>query len=183
MTAIVSLLRGVNVGGHNKIRMEALRELYQSLGLHNPRTHIQSGNVIFGSKERNLKALANRISKALEDDLGIKAEVVLRSAAEIEDVIVRNPFRGRSDVEPNRLHVFFLNQDPPAEATRNIRELNGGPEELHLVGRELYVFFPTGVSGSKLPPAAIDRAVKVPGTARNWNTVNKLLELTRAFEH
>ena len=154
------MLRGVNVGGHNKIKMEALRDLYKSLGLRNPRTHIQSGNVIFGSKEVALPALASRIAKAIDKQLGVKAEVILRSAAELEAVIGRNPFAGRDDVAPNRLVVTFLSQAPPAEANDAIRKLNGGPEELHLDGRELYIFFPNGISGSKIPPTAIDRAVK-----------------------
>jgi uncharacterized protein (DUF1697 family) len=162
--------------------MEALRELYKSLGLHNPRTHIQSGNVIFGSKERDLKTLANRISKALQSDLGVKAEVVLRSATELEDVIVRNPFRDRSGIAPNRLHVFFLSHAPAPQALDDVRKLNGGPEEFHLDGRELYGYFPNGMGETKVQPAAIDRALKVPATARNWNTVNKLLELARELE-
>jgi uncharacterized protein (DUF1697 family) len=179
MTAIVSMLRGVNVGGHNKIKMEALRDLFTALGLHNPRTHIQSGNVIFGSKDSSLPALSSRIAKAIEKELGVKAEVILRSAAELEEAVDRNPFAGRDDVPPNRLVVTFLSQAPPDEAKDAIRKLNGGPEELHLEGRELYIYFPNGISGSKIPPTAIDRAVKVSGTARNWNTVTKLLELAR----
>ena len=177
MTVIISMLRGVNVGGHNKISMEGLRKLYQSLDLVNPRTHIQSGNVIFGTKEKNLSVLAKRIADAMEKTLGVRAEVILRTPDELRDVMARNPFAKRDDVAPNRLLVTFLAQDPGAKGQDNIRNLPNTPEELRLDGRELYIHFPNGVSGSKLASNAIDKALKTPGTARNWNTVGKLLEL------
>jgi uncharacterized protein (DUF1697 family) len=179
MTAVISLLRAVNVGGRNQIKMEALRSLYKSLGLENPRTHIQSGNVIFGTKEKNLSALASRIANAIEQNLGVRAEVILRTPAELSDIIARNPFASRTDVLPNKLHVTFLARTPIPEAQENIRKLQKGPEELYLDGRELYIHFPNGAGNSKLQAAAIDRALKTPGTARNWNTILKLLELSQ----
>lgn len=178
MTAIVSLLRGINVGGHKKIRMEALRDLYKSLGLANPSTHIQSGNVIFGAKEKDMARLAARIGNAIEQKLGVRSEIILRSASDLRGVVAKNPFAGRPEIPPNKLHVTFLASDPGPEARENVSKLPAAPDEFHLVGRELYTYFPNGFSGSKLPPSLIDKALlKVPGTARNWNTVTKLLEL------
>jgi uncharacterized protein (DUF1697 family) len=177
MTAMICMLRGVNVGGHNKIKMDALRILFASLGLENPRTLIQSGNIIFGSRQKDETALARRIGAAIEKTFGIRAEVILRTAAEMADVIARNPFAGRAGIEPNRLVVTFLAGNPDPETGGRISKLPTTPEELHFSGRELYVYFPNGISGSKLPAAAIDKALKIPGTARNWNTVCKLLEL------
>jgi uncharacterized protein (DUF1697 family) len=177
MTTVISMLRAVNVGGHNKIKMEALRGLYESLGLVGPRTHIQSGNVIFGTRRKDMAALAAEIGKAIEKTFGVRSEVILRTAEEMSEVIACNPFAGRTDVLPNRLLVTFLPGSCGAEAMEAIRRLQGGPEELRLVGRELYIHFSNGMSQSKLSQAAIDRALKMPGTARNWNTVTKLLEL------
>jgi uncharacterized protein (DUF1697 family) len=177
MTVAICMLRGVNVGGHNIIKMDALRTLFESLDLADPRTHIQSGNVLFGTKEKNMDRLTTRISAAIERNCGVRCEVILRTTAELQDVIARNPFATREDVLPNKLLVNFLSRDPGPEALDNIRKLQGGPEELHLVGRELYMHFPNGFSNSKIPANAIDKALKVPATARNWNTVNKLLEL------
>jgi uncharacterized protein (DUF1697 family) len=182
MTVLVCMLRSVNVGGHNKIKMDALRGLLKSLGLINPVTHIQSGNVIFGTDEKDLISLAVRITGALERTSQVRSEAILRTPGDLSDVIARNPFSGRSDVLPNRLHVSFLLNQPGAEAAINIRKLQGGPEELHLLGKELFMHFPNGMGSSKVTPAAIERALKVPGTARNWNTIEKLLELARKWQ-
>jgi len=157
--------------------MEALRALYQSLGLGNPTTHIQSGNVLFTTKEKNLQQLSKRIADAIGQSFGVRTEVILRTTAELQAIIAANPFAGRADVPPNKLVVTFLAKDPGVEAHDNLRKLPPCPEELHLVGRELYIYFPDGMGRSKLPITAIDKALKTPGTARNWNTVTKLLEL------
>jgi uncharacterized protein (DUF1697 family) len=182
MTVVISMLRAVNVGGRNKIGMETLRQLYSSLGLVEPVSYIQSGNVIFGTKEKNLTGVADRIGKAIEREFGVRSEIILRTAAELRAVIARNPFAARLDVAPNKLVVTFLAKDPGVDATGRIGKLQTGPEELHLDGRELYVHFPNGISGSKVPASAIDRALKTPGTARNWNTVTKLLELAEQWD-
>jgi uncharacterized protein (DUF1697 family) len=102
--------------------------------------------------------------------------------SELADVIARNPFAGRPDIPPNKLVVTFLAKDPGKQAQENIRKLNTGPEELHLLGRELYINFANGIGRSRLQPPVIDRAVKVRGTARNWNTVMKLFELASKWE-
>src|SRR4051812_24140254 len=140
MTVVISLLRGVNVGGHNKVRMEALQALYQSLDLGNPTTHIQSGNVLFTTKEKNLPGLSKRIADAIEKSFGVRTEVILRTTAELKAIIAANPFAGRADVPPNKLVVTFLAKDPGTEAPDNLRKLPPYPEELHLVGRELYIY-------------------------------------------
>jgi uncharacterized protein (DUF1697 family) len=177
MPAIVSLLRAENVGGHNMVKMDALREIYQSLGLRNPQTYVQSGNVVFRSDAKDLARLRKRIEDAIQQACGFRAPVVLRSSAELKDVIRRNPFAKRTGIEPNRLLVSFLSDSPPAEAREKILLLKAGPEELLLDGRELYIYYRDGFAKSKLTPALLERTLKVSGTARNWNTVTKLLEM------
>ena len=173
---VVVLLRGVNVGGHNKIRMESLRDLCAGLGLENPRTHIQSGNIIVGTSEKDLAIVGKRIQKAIEDNLTVRCEVILRTPKDLREIIARNPFKDRTDVTPNKLCVMFLAGEPGPQVKENIRKLLVGPEELHIDGRDLYIYFPNGAGQSKLP-ALLDRALKMPATARNWNTVMKLLAL------
>ncbi|MBI5281337.1 MAG: DUF1697 domain-containing protein [Candidatus Solibacter usitatus] len=180
MPAIVCLLRGVNMGAHNRMKMEPLRALFDSLRLRNPRTYIQSGNVVFTTSEKDLDKLAARIRLAVGRDFGFHPDVLLRTAAELGGVAARNPFSGRTDVSGDRLVVFFLPAEPGPEARQRVLALNSGPEEIHFDGRELYIHFPNGVSQSKLSLPAVERALKSTWTGRNWNTVLKLLEMTQA---
>src|SRR5512132_4352069 len=112
------MLRGVNVGGHNKIKMDALSALYESLGLLDPQTYIQSGNVIFRTKERDLVLLTKRIEDGIERSFGFRPGVIVRTASELRDVLARNPFAKRpaGAIDPSRLLVTFLSRDPGAEA-------------------------------------------------------------------
>ncbi len=182
MAAIISLLRAVNVTGYNKVKMDALRELYESLGLRGAQTYIQSGNVVFKTDAKDLARLQKRIQDAIEKSYGFRPGVVLRSSAELKDIIRRNPFAKRSGIEPNKLVVSFLTGEPDAESKQKIAQIKVGPEELVLDGRELYIYYAGGIGSSKLTPAVIERALKVSGTARNWNTVTKLLEMAEAVE-
>ena len=182
MPVVVSLLRGINVGGHHQIRMEALRELYESLGLRNPQTHGQSGNILFRTNKRNLSALSTQIAAALERTFGFRPEVVLRTTADLESVVARNPFAGRQDIEPSRFLVVFLAAVPGRDACDQLLKLETGQDECRLDGCELYAWFPNGVGRPTLQPATVEKVLKTPGTARNWNVVNKLLALARAME-
>src|SRR5271166_4847500 len=105
MTVIICLLRGINVGGSNKISMQALREICLALKLRGPQTYIQSGNVVFGTSERDLDKLAKRIEDCIEKGHGFRARVILRTFAEMRDVVARNPFASRKGLEPGKLIV------------------------------------------------------------------------------
>ena len=177
MPVIICMLRGVNVGGHNTIKMDALKALCVSLKLKDPQTYVQSGNVIFSTSEKDLAKLAKRIQDAIEKTVGFRPGVVLRTAAELQAVVARNPFAKRSGIEPGKLLVNFLAADPGKEAREKALTIQIGPEELHLVGCEAYIYFPNGQGRSKLPWAAIERTLGTSGTGRNWNSVTKMLEM------
>jgi uncharacterized protein (DUF1697 family) len=181
MPAIICLLRGVNVGGHNKIAMDALRDVCSSLKLRSPKTYIQSGNVVFGTTERDLGRLAKRIEDCIEKGHRFRPAVMLRTSAELRDVVARNPFALRKGLDPAKLVVSFLAQAPSAAEAKLMSGIKVGPEELHVSGRELFIYFPDGQGHSKLP-VALDRAAKIPATARNWNTVLKLLAMAEEIE-
>jgi len=182
MPVIISMLRAVNVGGHNKIKMDALRALYQSLKLRDAQTYVQSGNVVFRTEERDLALLTKRIQNGIERSFRCRPDVILRTAAELRDVIARNPFAKRRGIEPNKLLVTFLPADPGAEARSQTLKIKCDPEELHISGRELYIYFPNGMGRTKLSVAALERTLKIPGTGRNWNSVVKLLEMAEKLE-
>ncbi len=181
MPVFISMLRGINVGGHNVIKMDALRDLYASLKFQEPKTFIQSGNVIFRTSAAEEGALARKIQSAIEKEFGIRSEVILRSTTDLRKTIAANPFSKRQDVAPNKLHVGFLAEKPSWETQKKLEAITGIPEELHLVGRDLFIYFPDGAGRSKLTPV-LDRILKSSATARNWNSVNKMLELAAALK-
>ena len=176
------MLRGVNLGQHNRIKMDDLRALYESLRLENPQSYVQSGNVIFRTKEKNGPQLAKKIQGAIQKKFGCCPEVILRTPDEMRKAIAANPFPERTKVEPAKVLVTFLAAQPPREAEDNLEKLKGFPEELHLHGRELYIYFPNGAGRSKLPWSAVDKLLKVTGTARNWNSVQAILEIAQEME-
>jgi uncharacterized protein (DUF1697 family) len=181
MPVLISMLRGVNVGGHNKIKMDALRALYISLKFEDPRTYVQSGNVIFRTKEKNAAALAKKIQSAIERKFDFRPEVILRTTDEMRAAIAASPFAGRN-LEPGKTLVTFLVGDPGGKAAETLRSLKDFPEELQLVGRELYIYFPNGAGKSKLPWSKIDKLLQTTGTARNWNSVSKMLAIAEEME-
>lgn len=181
MRVVIALLRGVNVAGHNLIKMEDLRALCDSLGLRDAQTYVQSGNVVFRTTERNFTQLAQRMEDAIEKKTGSRPSVILRAPSDLRKVVATNPFATRRGLEPGKLIVTFLPVDPSPEVRDAVRNLKTNPEEVHIRGREVYTYFPDGQGRSKLVPV-MERILKKSGTARNWNTVTKLLEMAAALE-
>lgn len=164
----VGFIRGINVGGNNMLPMAALKASCESAGLTDVRTYLQSGNVIFNSTKKDPARL---IVEAL--DLDVK--VVVRTVDELRKVIAKNPFRTIDN--PGLMIVMFLSEAPSKDAEAALRAAHKGPEDIRFAGRELYIYYPKGMGTSKLTNAVIERKLGVTATARNWNTVTKLLEL------
>ena len=171
------MLRAVNLLSHNRIKMDALCTLCTALKFREPKTYIQSGNVVFHTNERSLARVAKLIEDGIEREFGFRTDAILRSAPEMRSVITRNPFAKRSDVEPSKLLVLFFGADLGPDAQEKLREIKVDAEELHLDGRELYIHFPTGQGRSRVSTSTIERKLKIPATGRNWNSVTKLLEM------
>ena len=182
MPAVIALLRAVNLGSHNKISMDALRNLCTSLKLCNPQTYVQSGNVVFSARNAKLEQIAKRLGNGIERTFGFRTDVILRTTPEMRSVVARNPFARRSGIEPGKLIVLFLANDPGPKAREAIQKIKVDQEELHLDGRELYIYFPNGMGRSRVSTAAIERAIQTPGTGRNWNSVTKLLDMAEEVE-
>jgi uncharacterized protein (DUF1697 family) len=187
MATHVALLRGINLGGRNKVAMADLREVVADLGHADVTTYIQSGNVLFSADPRDAdtSALAAALATAITATLGVTAPVVVVSRDELAELIAVTPFPDEAD--PKRVHAVVLSGAPGAEAAGKIDEAlarsaaKGARDELATVGRTLYLHTPDGFGNSELA-AAVLRIVTSPragltGTARNWATMTKLLEL------
>lgn len=182
MHVFISLLRGVNIGGHHKIKMDALRALYESLGLKEVRTYIQSGNVVFKTKDPDVARLTQKIEKEIERTHGFRPDVVIRTAAELREVVKSNPFAKRRGIDPRKLAVTFLPGNPTEEARANLGKIKADPEELHVIDRQLYIYFANGMARPNLSWIQVMKTLKTTGTARNWNTVTQLLEMAEEME-
>jgi uncharacterized protein (DUF1697 family) len=187
MATHVALLRGINVGGKNKVAMTDLREVVAGLGHTDVSTYIQSGNVLFSPdpSDADTSALAAALAEAITGTLGVRAPVVVVSRDELAAAITANPFPGEAD--PKRVHAVVLSAALRAEAAAKVdealarSEAKGARDELAAVGRTLYLHTPDGFGNSELA-AAVLRIVTSPragvtGTARNWATMTKLLDL------
>ncbi|HMK23200.1 MAG TPA: DUF1697 domain-containing protein [Terriglobales bacterium] len=178
MPVLLAFLRGINVGGSRLVLMSDLRALLTGLRLRSVQTHLQSGNALFQTDEKDLPRLSEKIATALERRFGFPVDVVLRTHADLEAVIADNPFARSKGIEPGKLVVFFLPKAVEKARHDEIAQLKFGREEIQFGRRELYIYFPDGQGRSKLP-AALDRILDKTATARNWNTVTKLLELAK----
>jgi len=182
MPVLICLLRGVNIGGHNKIKMDVLRDLCGSLKCESPQTLLQSGNVIFRTSTRNTDQLANSLASAIESKLRFRPSVVLRTIPELHEIIARNPFAKRKGIDPGKLVVTFLGAAPDAQARKALLAMDIAPEELHIVGREFYLYFPLGQARLRLSWPRVEKIIGPAFTSRNWNTVTKLLSVAESLE-
>ncbi|HSS98014.1 MAG TPA: DUF1697 domain-containing protein [Terriglobales bacterium] len=182
MPIVICLLRGINVGGHGKIKMDVLRALCESVGAENPQTYIQSGNVVFKTREKNLKLLARKIEDAIEKEAGFRPSVILRTATELSETLAKNPFAKRAGLEPAKLLITFLAEEPDPMALKELSKIEIHPEEMKVSGKEAYIYFRDGMGRSKFPWPRVGKILGSTGTGRNWNTANKLLEMAKKLE-
>jgi uncharacterized protein (DUF1697 family) len=173
----VALLRGVNVGGRNRVAMSDLRDLLGALGFTGARSLLQSGNLVFESDGRTGAELERLLEVETGRRLDVTADYLVRSAGEWAEVVAGNPFPMEADRDPGHLLVQFLKTVPQAGDAQALQAAIEGPEHIRLLGRQLYVVYPEGIGRSKLTSAVIEKRLGTRGTARNWNTVLKLAAL------
>lgn len=182
MATHVALLRGINVGGRNKVAMPALREVVASLGHAGVSTYIQSGNVLFSTPHTDTAGLAAALEEAIEGAFGIAVPTVVVSRDELAGVLRGNPYPDEAD--PRRVHVVFLHAEPPRVLLDRIAKAQaavaakGSRDTVAAADRVLYLHTPDGYGTSELAQA-LSRIAGPHGkaTARNWATATKLLEL------
>ena len=174
----LALLRGINLARRRRVGMADLRELLEERGYVHVRTHLQSGNVVLSSPLSSRK-LEAELERQLADGLGMDVRVLVRTRAELARVVDRDPL-GRVATNGSRYLVSFLSEPLPAKAARELEAAKIAPARLVVDGRELYAWYPDGVQRAPLAKLLEDRRLGVVSTARNWNTVAKLLELLDA---
>ena len=172
-TTCIALLRGINVGGHKKVAMAELRGLCEELGLEDARTLLQSGNLVFRSA-RKAPQLERLLEAEVEKRLGLATHFFVRSAAEWQRLVARNPFPAEAGSDPGHLLAMPLKDAPKPAAVEALRAAITGRERVAVEGREAYLVYPDGVGASRLTISIIERKLGTRGTGRNWNTVLKL---------
>jgi uncharacterized protein (DUF1697 family) len=177
VTRCVALLRGINVGSHRRVAMADLRALMSGLGYGDVRSLLQSGNVVFTTKA-SPQRVTRDLEQRIEADLGVQAEVVVRTGEELAAVVERDPL-GTVASDPKRYQVSFLSAEPDPSVAREIAALDFAPERCVLSGREIYAWHPDGIHNSALARLLSGPRLGVTATARNWNTVLKLLVMVR----
>jgi uncharacterized protein (DUF1697 family) len=177
MPIYAAMLRGINVGGNKKIKMDKLRSSFEALGLEQVKTYIQSGNVVFKTTKISPLALSRKLEERILGDFGFSVSVISRTADEIGNTIANNPFFNQPGIDPERLHVAFLSQAPVPTALKKLSDLTLAPDRSLCPGKEVYLYFPNGVSGSSLWKHPLDRVLSVEATMRNWKTVNALHQM------
>ncbi len=179
MHTFVSLLRGINVGGHKKIRMEELRDIYAAAGFTCVESYLQSGNVVFAADDPDRTRLTARLEAAIDAALGYAVSVILRDGADLKRIIANNPFLATREAAPTSFHVAFLAQSPSAADLTALTVPASDADEFQIVGQEIYLFYPNGAGRTKLTNNLFERKLHTVATTRNWNTVMALYGMTQ----
>ena len=177
----IALLRGINVGGKNKLPMKDLAAMFREAGCDDVRTYIQSGNVVFRADPALAEDIPSLISASISRRFGYRVPVVTRTARELQEIVQANPF-AEAGAEASRLLVFFL-ADLPDRAHVEALDPNRSPgDEFAVMGREIFLHCPNGVARSKLTNSYFDSRLSTTSTGRNWRTVRKLLDMVDAAD-
>jgi len=179
MAAYICFLRGVNVGGKGKVPMTELKTLFEGrLGFENVKTLLQSGNIVFTAKA---KPVAAKIEAAIEKAFAYKSDVHVLTPAKLRKIIEDNPFPADAKKDPSHTVALIISQPPAADAEAKVAALATKTEKFKITPQAVYMSLHLTMADTKLAGAPLDRALGVRGTARNWNTLNKLLALAEAL--
>jgi len=177
MAAFISLLRGINVTGYKTIKMKDLQTIYESLGLRNVRTYVQSGNVVFDSAGQGARVFSQDIEEKIKQTYGFEVAVILRTPEEISAVIVNNPFLKETNIDVARLYVTFLSSPPDDALVRNLTVTQDNSDRFAIAGKEIYLHCANGYGRTRFSSDFFEKKLKLTATTRNWKTVNALLSM------
>lgn len=180
MTIHIGLLRAVNLGGRNRVKMADLRKLVSGLGMRDVKSLLQSGNLVFGSDMEATSELEELLERAVAEGLGLETDFFVRTGSDWRAIIADNPFPEAAENDPGHLLVVFLKQAPDRGAVAALESAIRGREVVRVGGRHAYIVYPDGIGRSRLTSALIETKLGTRGTGRNWNTVRKLGALAEA---
>jgi uncharacterized protein (DUF1697 family) len=177
MPVYIAMLRGINVTGHNPMKMSELARACEALGCRQVKTYIQSGNVVFTGVQSSPDNLSKKMESKISAEFGFSVTVLTKTLEDLRQVIQHNPFVKEPGIDLSKLHVTFLSGEPTTAGLDKMRAWQAGSDRFRAVGREIYLHCPDGYGRTKLSNNAIEKAVNLRATTRNWNTVNKLHEM------
>ncbi|WP_338375509.1 DUF1697 domain-containing protein [uncultured Flavobacterium sp.] len=173
----LALLRGINVSGHNMIKMDALKKLLEDIQFQNVETYIQSGNVFLETEEENQNSVGFTIKQEIFKQLGFDVPTIVISKTDLEKCLTNNPFLKEKNVDTKKLYVAFISRELNNNALNDLKISQFKPDEVYIDGNRIYMKLETGAAKTRLTQKYIEKKLNVTATSRNWNTVNKLLEM------
>ena len=177
MTKHLALLRGINVSGHNMIKMDALKKMLENMGFQNVETYIQSGNVFVDSEEENAASVGFKIKQEIFREFGHDVPVVAIGKEDLELCFKNNPYLKEKDCDTKKLYVAFITKELSPLALNDLKISNFKPDEAAIDSSRIYVKYAVGAGKTKLDQKYIEKKLNAVATMRNWNTVTKLLEM------
>lgn len=177
MTTYISMLRGINVGGHKKVKMDILKQLYVELRYTNVQTYIQSGNIIFQTNDTETIDLAKKIRIQILKVTGLDVPVLVLKLEEMKRIVENNPYLFDSTKNPNTFHVTFLSAIPDTIIIEKLKSIDYGADYFELLDKAIYIYCPSGYGKTKLTNTFFENKLKTIATSRNWKTVNELIRL------
>ena len=177
MKTYIAMLRGINVGGKHKIKMEALEKIFNDFGYNNVQSYIQSGNVFFDSDEINKKKLENNLKNKIFYLFGYDVPVIIKDAFGLKKIIRNNPFLKNKEIDPAHFHVTFLSAIPTIELVQRIPKRTINNEECEIIKDIIYSYCPNGYGVAKMNNMYFESKLKIIATTRNWKTCNELLKI------
>jgi uncharacterized protein (DUF1697 family) len=181
MNTLVSMIRGINVGGNRPIKMERLREIYAELGLGSIRTHLQSGNVVFESENPDADAHGEAIEQALRLKCRLEVDVGVRTARSFTAAFRANPLAGRPGTDLRFLHATFLIRPGVRPSLKGVELPLGPGEAAVMAGTVVYLYCPNGYGSTKINNTLFERRLSARATTRNWQTVTALERMARGL--
>lgn len=173
----LALLRGINVSGHNMMKMEALKSMLESVGFQNVQTYIQSGNVFVDSDEENAASVGFKIKQEIFAAFGHEVPVVVVNQNDLENCFKKNPYLKEKEVDTKKLYVAFLSNTLKSESINDLKISQFKPDEASIDGNKIFIKYAVGAGKTRLDQKYIEKKLNLTATIRNWNTVTQLLKM------